>query len=314
MSRWCHSHERPSLISWCNFLRWSLARHAVRAGQREHEEGGHEERGAVEQERQRGEGDEQQRPQRRTGEGLRQDLGGRQAAVGRSSWGRSTTLGRMACEALSNMVCAVPRANPTTQSSGIELWWVATATASTAMVAKRQRSAMPMTRRRSSRSTRAPAISAKSAHGRPSATVTAATARGRWVIPAASRGSAAKRTPSPMAEMPDAVQTRQKRLPSATSAAAERRPRRAFLTPGAPEPAHPRSSPSTSSVPRRGATARRSGTDRRRTRRRARRARPRARIVRQLVQPGHEDLPRRPPTSGRGGSSASGCRRRPAGR
>ena len=57
-----------------------------------------------------------------------------------SSDGRSTTDGRIAWDALSNIVSADPRQNATTQRIATEVWSVATTATSTAVTAQRNRS------------------------------------------------------------------------------------------------------------------------------------------------------------------------------
>ncbi len=77
------------------------------------------------------------------------------------------------------------------QSNQIETHPAPAATASRATRSARNRSAVPISRRRSARSTTAPAGSESNNHGSVMNTLTAATAIGFWVIRAASSGRAA---------------------------------------------------------------------------------------------------------------------------
>ena len=86
---------------------------------------------------------------------------------------------------------------------------VATETAMTATSAVRSRFTRYMTRRRSSRSTIAPAGRAKSSQGSVKATPMPATSLGSRVRVAARRGRAAASTPSPRFDTVLAVQSRQ---------------------------------------------------------------------------------------------------------
>ena len=132
------------------------------------------------------------------------------APFARSRSRSSTTLGRIACEALSNTVSAIPSENATMTSRGIDSASVTIATPRSTIAAKRNVSTTPIVRRRSVRSAIAPPTREKRSHGSVPAAATSATTTGELDRDAARRGSAARTTPSPTFETAPAVHRRRK--------------------------------------------------------------------------------------------------------
>ena len=103
---------------------------------------------------------------------------------------RETKDGMSAWEAVSTRVWPVPSRNPVAISSGMLAQPASTATANPPTTTRRKASTVHITRRRSQRSTSAPASSPNSSQGSHSANVTAETGSGSRVRVAASSGRA----------------------------------------------------------------------------------------------------------------------------
>ena len=127
---------------------------------------------------------------------------------------RPTTATTMAWAAFSNRVWPAPTRNPATASSGMLAQPASTATVRAPTTSARAASTIHITRRRSRRSTSAPAGRANSSQGSQPAKVTTDTASGSRVSSAASSGRAARYMPSPKAETVEAAHNRWKGVPS----------------------------------------------------------------------------------------------------
>ncbi len=131
-----------------------------------------------------------------------------------SSCDSSTSSGTMTCAALSKRVSAVPSRNAARYTSGTVATPPATATASRITTVMRNRCAIPMTRRRSTRSISTPLASPNSSQGSWEANATPATSAGLRVSEATSSGSAAWRMPSERFDEAVAAHSRVKSAPS----------------------------------------------------------------------------------------------------
>ena len=137
---------------------------------------------------------------------------------------RPATATTMAWAAFSNRVWPVPTRNPARASSGMLAQPASTAAVRAPTTSARVASTVHMTRRRSRRSTSAPAGRANSSQGSQPAKVTTDTASGSRVRVAASSGRAARYMPSPRLEMAEAAHSLRYGPPSPVSGGGGTRP------------------------------------------------------------------------------------------